>query len=149
MTIVEFFSEEALENIMALLSFHPERIIYLGHKHNMITRKMKSLRRFASITSPDTVLEFIEVPRDDLPLCIRTIEDICEEYPEAEFELTGGGEMFLRRGTGGDHTRKAARAGSVSGYDRDQEVRRLRRLCVRPAPARDYHRCRRMSPAVN
>ncbi|MBR6173876.1 MAG: DUF1887 family protein [Eubacterium sp.] len=95
MIIVEFFSEEALENIMALLSFHPERIIYLGHKHNMITKKMNSLRRFASITSPDTVLEFIEVPRDDLSLCIRTIEDICEEYPEAEFELTGGGEMFL------------------------------------------------------
>ena len=92
---VEFFSEEALENIMALLQYKPERIIYLGHKHNMITKKMKSLRKFASITSPDTVLEFIEVPRDSLDLCIQTIDDICEEYPDARFELTGGGEMFL------------------------------------------------------
>ena len=92
---VEFFSEEALENIMTLLQYKPERIIYLGHKHNMITKKMKSLRKFASITSPDTILEFIEVPRDSLELCIQTIDDICEEYPEARFELTGGGEMFL------------------------------------------------------
>ena len=93
--IVEFFSEEALENIMALLTYKPERIIYLGHKHNMITKKMKSLRRFAELTSPSTVLEFIEVPRDDLSLCIRTIEDICDDHPDARFELTGGGEMFL------------------------------------------------------
>ncbi len=92
---VEFFSEEALENIMALLQYKPERIIYLGHKHNMITKKMKSLRKFASITAPDTILEFIEVPRDSLELCIQTIDDICEEYPDARFELTGGGEMFL------------------------------------------------------
>lgn len=92
---VEFFSEEALENIMVLLQYKPERIIYLGHKYNMITKKMKSLRKFASITSPDTVLEFIEVPRDSLELCIQTIDDICEEYPDARFELTGGGEMFL------------------------------------------------------
>ncbi len=95
MVIVEFFSDEALENIMTLLNYKPERIIYLGHKHNMITKKMKSLRRFAELTSPDTVLEFIEVPRDSLELCIQTIEDICTEYPDARFELTGGGEMFL------------------------------------------------------
>ena len=92
---VEFFSDEALENIMTMLRYHPERIIYLGHKHNMITKKMKSLRKFASVTSPETVLEFIEVPRDSLDLCIQPIDDICEEYPEAHFELTGGGEMFL------------------------------------------------------
>ncbi len=92
---VEFFSDEALENIMALLQYKPDRIIYLGHKHNMITKKMNSLRKFASITASDTVLEFIEVPRDSLELCIQTIDDICEEYPDARFELTGGGEMFL------------------------------------------------------
>lgn len=92
---VEFFSDEALENIMTLMQYKPGRIIFLGHKHNMITKKMKSLRNFASIVSPNTLLEFIEVPRDDLSLCIRTIEDICTEHPNARFELTGGGEMFL------------------------------------------------------
>ncbi len=95
LVIVEFFSEEALENIMALLTYKPERIIYLGHKHNMITKKMNSLRRFAGLTSPHTTLEFIEVPRDDLMLCIQTIEDILTDHPHARFELTGGGEMFL------------------------------------------------------
>jgi len=92
---VEFFSEEALENIMTLLWYKPERIIYLGHKHNMITKKILSTRRFAERVSPETVLEFIEVPRDDLDLCLKTVRDIRNKYPEACFELTGGGEMFL------------------------------------------------------
>ena len=93
--IVEFFSEEALENIMAILRYKPERVIYLGHKHNMITKKILSTRRFAEQVSPETILEFIEVPRDDLELCTKTLRNIVAKYPEACFELTGGGEMFL------------------------------------------------------
>ena len=92
---VEFFSEEALENIMVLLKYKPDTIIYIGHKHNMLTRKMKSLQAFANYTSPETTVEFIEVPRDDFDLCVKTIEDIISVHPNARFELTGGGEMLL------------------------------------------------------
>ncbi len=92
---VEFFSEEALENITVLLKYKPERIIFLGHKHNMLTKKMKSLQNFAEMTSPSTAIEFIEVPRDDFELCVKTINDILTEHPNARFELTGGGEMLL------------------------------------------------------
>lgn len=92
---VEFFSDEALENITVLLKYKPDRLIFLGHKHNMLTKKMKSLQKFAEMTSPSTAIEFIEVPRDDFELCVKTINDILVEHPDARFELTGGGEMLL------------------------------------------------------
>lgn len=94
-TFVEFFSDEALENVMVLLKYKPGRIIYLGHKHMMITKKIESLARFAKVKSPDTALEFIEVPRDDLDELIRVLNNIIEKYPDACFEMTGGGEMIL------------------------------------------------------
>lgn len=94
-TFVEFFSEEALENVMVMLKYKPDRILYIGHKHNMITKKMNSLRRFAENVSPNTKLEFLEVSRDDLDLIIKTLENICDQYPDCQFELTGGGELIL------------------------------------------------------
>lgn len=92
---VEFFSDEALENVMCLMQYKPERVVYLGHKSTMLTRKIKSLTNFAKIKSPETELEFIEVPRDNLEECIQALDDVSERYPDAFYELTGGGEMIL------------------------------------------------------
>ena len=94
-TYVEFFSDEALENVMCLLEYKPKKIIYLGYKVTMVTRKIKSLRQFASIISPNTELEFIEVQRDNLDACIKALNSVSEKYPDAYYELTGGGEMLL------------------------------------------------------
>lgn len=94
-TYVEFFSDEALENVMCLLEYKPERVVYLGHKSTMLTRKIRSLTNFARLKSPKTELEFIEVPRDNLEECIATLYNVAEKYPEAYYELTGGGEMIL------------------------------------------------------
>ena len=92
---VEFFSSEALENVMCLLQYQPDIVVYLGHKSTMLTRKIKSLTDFARIKSPNTKLEFIEVPRDSLEGCIDAINSVADRYPEALYELTGGGEMIL------------------------------------------------------
>ncbi len=94
-TIVEFFSEEALENVMCLLAYKPERILFLGHKHTMITRKIESLRAFAALRSPRTELIFKEVPRDNLEEHIRLLDEISDTWPDALYELTGGGEMLF------------------------------------------------------
>ncbi len=92
---VEFFSDEALENVMCLLHYQPAKVIYLGLKATMLTRKINSLSAFAKLRSPKTVLEFIEVPRDDLEKCIDVLTEISDKYPEAVYELTGGSEMTL------------------------------------------------------
>ena len=92
---VEFFSDEALENVMCLLQYKPKRVVYLGYKVTMVTRKMRSLEKFAKHVSPETELEFIEVKRDSLEDCISSMESIADRFPDALYELTGGGEMLL------------------------------------------------------
>lgn len=94
-TYVEFFSDEALENVMCLLQYKPDNIVYLGYKVTMVTRKMKSLINFSKIVSPETRLEFIEVQRDNLDSCIDSLNKVSDKYPDAFYELTGGGEMLL------------------------------------------------------
>lgn len=93
--MVEFYSEEPLENVMAMIKYRPERIIFLGHKDNMITKKINDIRQFRDSRCPDVDLEFIEVPKDDLNGAIDLITRIIRENPGIRFELTGGSELIL------------------------------------------------------
>lgn len=93
--LVEFYSEEPLENIMAMLKYRPEKIIFLGHKYNMITKKINDIRHFRDHKCPDVGLEFIEVPKDNLDAAIDIITGIIRENPGVRFELTGGSELIL------------------------------------------------------
>lgn len=93
--MVEFFSEEPLENVMAMIKYQPEKIIFLGHKENMITKKINDIREFRSSRCPSTELDFIEVPKNDLNAAIDILSEIIREYPGIRFELTGGSELIL------------------------------------------------------
>lgn len=93
--LVEFYSEEPIENVMAMIKYRPEKIIFLGHKDNMITKRIRDIEQFRDSKCPDTELEFIEVPKDDLNGAIEMITDIIREYPGVRFELTGGSELIL------------------------------------------------------
>ena len=93
--LVEFYSEEPIENVMAMIKYRPEKIIFLGHKDNMITKKIHDIEHFRDSKCPDTELEFIEVPKDDLNGAIEMLTDIIREYPGVKFELTGGSELIL------------------------------------------------------
>lgn len=93
--LVEFYSEEPIENVMAMIKYRPEKIIFLGHKDNMITKKIHDIEHFRDSKCPDTELEFIEVPKDDLNGAIEMLTDIIREYPGVRFELTGGSELIL------------------------------------------------------
>ena len=94
-TIVELYSDEPLENVMAMLKYRPEKIIFLGHKDNMITKKINDIKQFRDERCPGTELEFIEVPKDDLDGAIALITEIIRNNPDVRFELTGGSELIL------------------------------------------------------
>ncbi len=93
--MVEFYAEEPLENVMAMIKYRPEKIIFLGHKDNMITKRINDIKDFRDKKCPDTELEFIEVPKDDLNGAIDMLSDIIRENPGVRFELTGGSELIL------------------------------------------------------
>ena len=93
--IVDFYSEEPLENVMAMIKYRPEKIIFLGHKDNMITKKINNIKSFRNKKCPGVELEFIEVPKDDLSYCIDLLTKLIRDYPGVRFELTGGSELIL------------------------------------------------------
>ena len=93
--MVEFYAEEPLENIMAMMKYRPEKIIFLGHKDNMITKRINDIKQFRDRKCPDTELDFIEVPKDDLNGAIDILTNIIRENPGVRFELTGGSELIL------------------------------------------------------
>lgn len=93
--MVEFYSEEPIENVMAMIKYRPEKIIFLGHKDNMITKRINDLKQFRDNQCPNTDLEFIEVPKNDLNGAIDMITAIIRDNPGIRFELTGGSELIL------------------------------------------------------
>ena len=93
--LVKFYSEEPLENVMAMIKYEPEKIIFLGHKDNMVTRKINDIKHFRDLRCPNVYLEFTEVPKDDLNGAIAMLTDIIREYPDVKFDLTGGSELIL------------------------------------------------------
>ncbi|MDD6328054.1 MAG: DUF1887 family CARF protein [Eubacteriales bacterium] len=93
--LVEFYSEEPLENVMAMIKYRPEKIVFLGHKDNMITKKIHDIMHFRDCMCTGTELEFIEVPKDDLNGAIELLSGIIRDYPGVRFELTGGSELIL------------------------------------------------------
>jgi len=50
--MVEFYSEEPLENVMAMIKYRPEKIIFLGHKDNMITKRINDIKQFRDNKCP-------------------------------------------------------------------------------------------------
>ena len=93
--LVKFYSEEPLENVMAMMKYKPEKIIFLGHKDNMITKRINDIKHFRDIRCPNVNLEFKEVPKDDLDGAIDMLTGIIRDYPGIRFELTGGSELIL------------------------------------------------------
>ena len=93
--LVKFYSEEPLENVMAMMKYKPEKIIFLGHKDNMVTKRINDIKHFKDLRCPTVNLEFIEVPKDNLNVAISMLTDIIREYPDVKFDLTGGSELIL------------------------------------------------------
>lgn len=94
-TLVKIFSQEPLENVMAMMKYRPERMLFLGHKDNMLTKQIRDLEQFRDNKCPEVETEFIELPKDDLDGAIDMITMIIREYPGVRFDLTGGSELIL------------------------------------------------------
>lgn len=94
-TLVKIFSQEPLENVMAMMKYRPERMLFLGHKDNMLTKQIRDLEQFRDNKCPEVETEFIELPKDNLDGAIDMITLIIREYPGVRFDLTGGSELIL------------------------------------------------------
>ncbi len=97
-TVVEFLTEEPIENIMTCLNFCLDRVIFLGYE-KVIKRQESRITHFLTESCNVKEVLFTQVPRQDL----QATEDILEKLIAREkqldnavyFDITGGLELTL------------------------------------------------------
>ncbi len=96
---IEFFSEDALENIATCLDYAIDKVIFVGYHEPMNTaRKRNFAGLLKNILNMENV-EFVEVEEYDLDDAITKLEDIVTREKKAKntcyFDLTGGNDLIL------------------------------------------------------
>lgn len=94
MTIIEFLDREPIENMVSMLTNHPEKVIYVGAANNWEKQKA-GIFASAGRISPDTGIEFVPVTTTKLDAIVKALSKIVQEYPGCSFDLTGGDDLSM------------------------------------------------------
>lgn len=122
MTIVELFSAEPVENVLAACCFRPETVVFLGTAALMTDGRIAAVRSFFHRRESPPRLRFLRVAERDYLGAGKAIRDVLESYPDACFEMTGGSDLLLAAlGT-------ASAAGKPCLFELDVREQRLRIL---------------------
>ena len=95
MTYIEFFDDDAIENICSCLVSVPERVIMVGDDEAKMADHAKRYTEF--FTSRKENVQFLCRTFDctDLSDIVDKLKDLIEEYPDCSFDLTGGSDLLL------------------------------------------------------
>ena len=115
MTIIEFFDEDPIENVVSQIVCRPDRIIYLGEKRQM-ERGKPGLLRYLQRTAPEVGTEFRSISRNDVPGLIRLFTELAETCEDCVFDLTGGDDAVLFA-MGAVYSRITERGGRVRKFN--------------------------------
>ena len=94
-TLIEFFDECQLLNIVAGIRFLPETIVFVGYESVMTKRRCRDLERFFELRKQRVSLEFVAVERYSYESSLQVLETLLQTYPDCCFDLTGGKELVL------------------------------------------------------
>ncbi len=100
MTIVELFDSKPINNIVGLLSFNPDKVIYVGgesSKH-FEGKELPVLRRYLEKKALSSIeIEYVHVKRNSLKDIIDKLENIYQNNDVCKFhvEVTGGEDLIL------------------------------------------------------
>ena len=100
MTIVELFDVRPINNVVGLLSFNPDKIIYVGgdSKKHFNGRTLPVLNAFLEHKKLDVpVIEYVNVKRNSLKDIVDNLEKIYKDNADCRFhvEVTGGEDLVL------------------------------------------------------
>lgn len=97
-TVVEFLTEEPLENIMTCLNFKVDKVIFLGFAEVIKRQKEGNIRFLTDKCQVKEVL-FTEVPSQDMQITEDILERLIAQEKElgnsVYFDITGGRELTL------------------------------------------------------
>ncbi len=95
LTLIELFDREMTENAISPLLFHPEKVIYLGYRGQLLPGHRRDLSRFLKDAGLSCQTEFVTVDRYDKDGISQAILTILQKNPGCAFDITGGGELAL------------------------------------------------------
>lgn len=108
MTLIEFFTKDAIENVCTSLIKAPDKVILIGADGEDDKRAMASHKRryeeFMADRGSDTVFELRHVNENRLSSIFNVLKEVVDENEECVIDLTGGEELYL------------VAAGAVYGY---------------------------------
>jgi len=98
-TVIEFFDEDPIENLITCINYGFDRVFYFGHKDSMTQERVQttrdSLKRICNITD----VSFIELSQKKLDRVVEILErEVKEEEKQGNncfFDLTGGEGLIL------------------------------------------------------
>ena len=98
-TVIEFFDEDPIENLITCINYQFNKVLYFGHKDSMTQERVRitrdSLKRICNVTE----VEFIELSKKSLDRVVEILErEINEEKKQRNqcfFDLTGGEGLIL------------------------------------------------------
>lgn len=98
-TVIEFFDEDPIENLITCINYKLDKVLYFGHKDSMTQKRIQitrdSLKRICNITE----VEFIELSKKSLDRVVEILErEVNEEKKQGNqcfFDLTGGEGLIL------------------------------------------------------
>ena len=73
-TVIEFFDEDPIENLITCINYQFDKVLYFGHKDSMTQKRVQntrdSLKRICNITE----VEFIELSKKNLDRVVEILE---------------------------------------------------------------------------
>ncbi len=93
-TLVEFFSDNTINNVLGAFAFRPQRLLFLidgGPHEPEIQATLQALKR----RLPDLETGFYRTADNQLESIRQTLEDLYRDHPDCVFDFTGGSEPML------------------------------------------------------
>lgn len=98
---VEYFDEEATNNVCAFLVDEPEQVIFIGGNSGRMKKAIEKYRIVAEGRGLGTKMTYLAVNVNRLDVIVRVLSDIVENNTGADgmcncvFDLTGGNDLVL------------------------------------------------------
>ncbi len=93
-TLVEFFSDNTINNVLGAFAFRPKRLLFLidgGQHEPEIHATLRALRR----RLPQIETGFYNTADNQLDSIRQALEDLYRDHPDCVFDFTGGSETML------------------------------------------------------
>jgi len=93
-TLVEFFSDNTIDNVLGAFAFLPQSLIFLidsGRHEPEIEATLRAMKR----RLPDTQVGFYPAQNKEMDSLQEALEALWKDHPECVFDFTGGSETML------------------------------------------------------